>query len=238
MLASTKFETTTNLVTNTVTMLNADTATVTLYLTPTNIGSLIEAGYPIMTNIFPIAEIDSLPPPGATVPSSFGPITTRDHFGEVETITKRGLSSFVYIDEFSWSTSSTDVLVTTTVVSTINYMQTSVSTISLTASIDAKSITTVVSTIYVDGVRNRDTDEVSTTTANAGGGGLTTGLVQSSAQEIITATISATGPVSPTTTVGVTSEGSSSKKGAELSAGVKAGIAAGAGAACVALVVQ
>lgn len=258
---STRLGTTTNFVTQTVTSSDVDIATVTSYVTSTNVVKRTIINYPTET---PVASATRHKPPTAPAPPPSGGAglnAVRDGLGGLRLLPKREETSYVVVYDFVWETTSQDLFITSSDVSTVDSMRTEESTIVSTVFKDAKSTTTVTSTIVVTetGDTTSDTnnaasaDSTVTTTENSQFFITSQASLPSDTGVFVTATdndggsgsqtvlsqgdTTATSPsTSPTNSNNGSGSGGAKESQANLSTGAKAGIGAGAAAAGLAAI--
>lgn len=259
--ASTKFGTTTEFVTSTVTSDNIDVATVTNYVTSTKIEKRFIPENVEKTEL-PV-QLRERPTPPGPVPSATaarGLRVLREKLKGIGLLPKRDVTSYIYDYIFIWETSTNDIYVTSTIATQVNSMSTEYSTITSTVFKDAKSTTTVESTVIVTSTqavtptsksssRDKPTDPVTTMTlnqivvmttfvvgvTNSGNGGLVTETAAIDGGGA-SGLVDTTGISTSVSTSGTAlSHPSNQSKQSDLSTGAKAGIGAGAGAAGLAL---
>ncbi|KAI1155298.1 hypothetical protein F4825DRAFT_469537 [Nemania diffusa] len=194
---STNFGVTTEFVTSTVTRNSIDVATVTNYVTSTNIAKRSLSESPKRTERPKEREDQPTPPasPAATPISAAGLETPCTSLKNVDMPLKRDVTSYLY---FVWVTHSSVIFETSTIVSEVNTMSTQFSTITSTLFRDAKSTTTVVSTIVV--TSTQATTSITSASAKSSSTELSTTKTSNSITTETTPTASVTSSKSSETT--------------------------------------
>ncbi|KAI0539215.1 hypothetical protein GGR58DRAFT_525194 [Xylaria digitata] len=150
---SANLDVTTRFVTSTVTRDNIDLATVTNYVTSTKIAKRFLPEEPKRTDHTTERRSRQTPPallPSPTTARGIGAF--RHGLENIGVLPKRDVTSYVYDFVFVWDTYSSGVVETSTVTSEVNSMSMGFSTIVSTLFRDAKSATTVVSTVIVTSI--------------------------------------------------------------------------------------
>jgi hypothetical protein len=143
---STNLDVTTEFVTSTLTSDNIDVATVTNYVTSTKVVKRSVPENPKRTD-YPMEMRDRPTPPAPSPRTARGLELVRDGLQSIGVLPKRVVTSYIYDFVFVWNTYSSGIFETSTMVSEVGSMSTQFSTITSTFFKDAKSTTTVLSTL-------------------------------------------------------------------------------------------